>query len=155
MKSNHTAADIAMTVAGFASLFAVTAYTVISWTSIPEKIPCHFNMAGEIDDMGGKGVLIFSLVTAWVLWAVLEIISLFLRKMCNTEDSIIQRNPERYYRNLKTMVELLKLIIALDFTYINVCSITMRPLGGFFMPLFLILIFGTIIVSVVRLLRNR
>ena len=155
MKSNHTTADIGMTAAGFCGLIAVTVYTAVRWETLPEEIPSHYNMAGEIDGTGGKGLLIFLLVTAWVLWAVLEIISLVLRQMCNGETEASWRDPERYYRILKTMVEVLKLITALDFTYMVFCSITLRPLGWYFTPLFLILIFGNIIVSIVRLLRNR
>ena len=152
----HSAADIAMTAAGFLGLSAVTGYIAIKWASIPEEIPSHYNMAGEVDAMGGKGLLIFLLITAWGLWVMLGAVTLIL-KVCDADAGIgvDQRKQEKNNRTLKTMVELLKLFLAVAFIYIIVCTITARSLGWYFIPLFLISIFGTIIVSVTRVLRNQ
>lgn len=147
---------IAMSAAGFSGLSAVTAYIAIQWASIPEEIPSHYNIAGEVDAMGGKGLLIFLLITAWGLWAMLGSVTLIL-KICDADAdvSVDQRRQEKNNRRLKTMAELLQLFLALAFIYLIVCTITMRSLGWYFIPLFLISIFGTIIVSVTRILRNQ
>ena len=147
---------IAMSAAGFSGLSAVTAYIAIQWASIPEEIPSHYNIAGEMDAMGGKGLLIFLLITAWGLWAMLGSVTLIL-KVCDADAdvSVDQRRQEKNNRTLKTMAELLQLFLALAFIYLIFCTITMRPLGWYFIPLFLISIFGTIIVSVTRILRNQ
>ena len=106
--------------------------------------------------MGGKGLLIFLLITAWGLWVMLGAVTLIL-KVCDADAGIgvDQRKQEKNNRTLKTMVELLKLFLAVAFIYIIVCTITARSLGWYFIPLFLISIFGTIIVSVTRILRNQ
>ena len=55
MKIKNSAADIIMEVLGLIMLIGTPLYLFISWPSIPDKLPMHYNFAGEIDRWGGKG----------------------------------------------------------------------------------------------------
>lgn len=54
MKIKNSAADIIMEVLGLIMLIGTPLYLFISWPSIPDKLPMHYNFAGEIDRWGGK-----------------------------------------------------------------------------------------------------
>lgn len=150
----HSIMDKIMTVVGFIALTAVTAYIIIEWSAIPDEIPSHYNLAGEVDNTGGKGLLIFLLCLAWGIWLPLQIISM-VPQIWSTGVEVNRRNQEKIYRILQTMLEALKLEISLSFSYMIFCTAAGRPFGAAFMPIYLGCIFGTIIVGIVRLLRNR
>lgn len=56
-----------------AILAAMFAYTAIAWSSAPDKIPVHWNLAGQVDRYGGKaeGLLLLP-VGAVLLYIVLR-----------------------------------------------------------------------------------
>lgn len=150
----HSITDKLMTAVGFIVLAAVTAYIIIGWSAIPDEIPSHYNMAGEVDGNGGKGLLIFLLFLAWGQWLMLQVIAM-VPQIWNTGVEVNRRNQEKVYRIVKTMLEILKLFMALHFSYMIFCIAASRPFFGGFMAVFLVSIFGTLTVSVIRLLRNR
>ena len=59
MKIKPTAADVIMEILSLVLMIGVSLYIFIRWSSIPDKIPMHYNFAGEIDRWGGKGELLF------------------------------------------------------------------------------------------------
>lgn len=150
----HSIMDKIMTAAGFIALTAVTAYIIIEWPAIPDEIPSHYNMAGEVDGTGGKGLLIFLLFLAWGLWLMLQVIAM-VPQIWSTGVEVNRRNQKKIYRILKTMLEILKLLMALHFSYMIFCTATAQPFFSGFMAVFLVSIFGTLTVSVIRLLRSR
>ena len=48
-----------------AAMFAVAAW---SWPHVPDRIPTHWNFAGEVDGYGGKfvGLLLLPLIASWL-----------------------------------------------------------------------------------------
>ncbi len=56
MAKNLTA--IALEVTSVLLLIASALYTAVSWSSLPDVIPIHFNVVGEPDGWGPKGSLI-------------------------------------------------------------------------------------------------
>lgn len=50
--------------------FFITVGIIVFWNKIPEQIPYHWNGAGEIDDFGGRGVLIFLLFMILIIMAI-------------------------------------------------------------------------------------
>ncbi|HUO05918.1 MAG TPA: DUF1648 domain-containing protein [Candidatus Binataceae bacterium] len=57
-----------------AAMFVVAAW---SWSSVPARLPVHWNAAGRIDAYGGKfTALLFLPIVATAVYALLEILSL-------------------------------------------------------------------------------
>lgn len=56
--------------AALAALFVAAA---VVWPLVPDKIPVHWNLAGEVDRYGGKleGVLVLPLITFGMYWLLL------------------------------------------------------------------------------------
>ncbi len=134
---------------GLLALGAATALLILSWGSLPERVPTHFNAAGEIDDYGSKGSLLIPLFIGWILYGLLSLVSL-VPAVWNTTT-----NGPRALRATRDMLEVLKLLLALGFSWMLVCGIRGWGLGAWFLPVFLCGVFGTIAVGVIRAVQNK
>ena len=113
-----------------------------------------FDFAGRADAYGGKSSLILFLVMGWFLYAVMIAVSLF-PETWNTGVAVTEANRERVYSVIRTMLSVLTFAIALFFSCTVFCSAQGKPLPVFALPVFLLLIFGSLIVSLVRLVISR
>ena len=118
MKIKPTAADVIMEILSLVLMIGVSLYIFIRWSSIPDKIPMHYNFAGEIDRWGEKGELLFLIAIAWGIWLLITVTERF-PKFWNTGVEVTEKNREHVYRTLKYMVKTMKLIIVIIFTYEN------------------------------------
>lgn len=129
---------------GLLALLGTTIFLIVMWGRLPEQVATHYNAAGEIDQYGGKGNLVLPLFIGWMLYCFLGLVSRI--GAISTE---LRKTPAMW-----NMLAALKLIIALDFSYLTVCGALGRGLGVWFLPVFLTAIFGTIIISVLRTVRK-
>ncbi len=135
-------------------LLAATIFVLINWNSLPEQIPSHYDFKGQVDAYGGRGSLIFSMVMGWVLVLTMIIISWF-PSIWNTGVERTPANAAAVNRIVKDMLNMMEVGMAILFSYMMIVPVTGMGMGVWFMPAFLTFIFGTIIVTVVRLIRNR
>ena len=152
MKSNLF--DKIMETAAIFILLAATIFVLVNWSTIPEQIPNHYNFKGEPDDYGGRGMLIFIMVTGWLI--VLPMI--ILARFPNLWNTGVERTPANaavINRITRDLLSVMDFSMAILFGYMMITPVLGIAMGRWFMPLFLVLIFGNIIVTLVRLLRNR
>ena len=135
-------------------LLAATIFVLISWKDMPELIPSHYDFKGQVDAYGGRGILIFTMVMGWVLVLSMVVISWF-PSIWNTGVERTPANAAVVNRIIKDMLNVLEVGMAILFSYMMIVPVMGTAMGIWFMPVFLITIFGTIIVTVVRLIRNR
>lgn len=135
-------------------LLAATVFVVLHWSQMPEQIPSHYNFKGEVDDYGGKGILVFTLVMGWVMVLTFSILGMF-PKYWNTGVERTPANAAAVNRIIRDMMSVMQLSLAAMFSYMSVTPVFGVNMGSWFTPVFLLTIFGTIIVTVVRLIRNR
>ena len=150
----HTVPDRILEAGSLLLTAGTTLYLLIGWDSFPERIPAHYNAAGEIDRWGSKSELIFLPVLMWVFYIGLSLLQRF-PQIWNTGVKVTAANQARVYRTLKYMVVSLKLIVTADFAYMIVNITLCRPLGGWFTPVFLVLVFGDMAFWIIRLVRCR
>lgn len=154
MKIKNSPADIIMEVLGLIMLIGTPLYLFISWPSIPDKLPMHYNFAGEIDRWGGKGEILFIVVMLWIIYLMISLVE-HLPSVWNTGVQVTPENRERVYRTLKYMVKTLKLAMTLVFTFLILNTVAGTPLPGWFTPAYLILIIGDLAFWLIRLYRVR
>ena len=77
MKIKNSPADIIMEILGLIMLIGTPLYLLIRWSSIPDKLPMHYNFAGEIDRWGGKGEILFLVVMVWILYLMISLVEHF------------------------------------------------------------------------------
>lgn len=154
MKIKNSLADIIMEVLGLVMLIGTPLYLVIRWSSIPDKLPMHYNFAGEIDRWGGKGEVLFLVVMVWILYLMISLVEHF-PSVWNTGVQVTSENRMRVYRTLKYMVKTLKLAMTLVFTFLIFNTVAGTPLPGWFTAVYVILIIGDLAFWLIRLYRVR
>ena len=135
-------------------LFLVCAYLIVSWDTLPSKIPAHYNASGIVDRLGNKNEILMIPIISFVLYGLLTIVS-FFPTTWNVPVKITEENRQFVYLNLKTMLLLIKMYIIILFAYIMYSNIKTQSLGIWFLPLILIIIFGTVIYYITKVCRKK
>lgn len=146
--------DLMMNSIAVVVLAAATLFLLLNWENLPERIPSHYNFKGEPDAYGGTGSLIFLMVTGWIIVLMMCILGKF-PKYWNTGVERTPANEAVINRIVKDMMGVMIVSISLLFSYMLIVPVLQMNMGVWFMPLMLFVIFGTMIVTVVRLIRNR
>lgn len=121
---------------------------ITSWESVPGRIPTHFGSSGLPDAWGGKGSLVFLPIVVLVLYLLLSIVSKYPHTF-NYPLKITEENARVQYQNARHLMAFLKTEITWSFTYIQWKTIQVafgkaEGLGNIYLPILLIVIFGTI-----------
>ena len=133
------------------TLLVIVFYIVIgiyAWVKLPETIPIHFNSAGEIDGYGSKINLLILLPVIAAFYIVFTILSRFPH-IYNYIVEINSDNAQVQYEYATRMIRLLKCELVILFTYIEVTMIRsaiekVSGLGVLFLPITLLVVFGTL-----------
>ena len=139
---------------GLMAIAAVTIYIIMVYGKIEAEIPTHFNYLGEADAYGCKTSLIVHLMIGWGLYAVITVIGA-IPAVWNTGIEVTEKNRDKVYSIIRTMLSILAFAIATFFSFTVFCSAQGKNLPAVALLAFLILVFGTIIISVIRLVRNK
>lgn len=129
-------------------------WLILYWKKIPDEIPTHFNVYGEADNFGSKKSIIILPIIAWMIYGMISLIECFPGAW-NTGIKVTPENSARVYGILKSMIVILKLFVVLTFTLLMVFSAISKGLPVWLLPVELVGIFGTIIVSLIRLYKVR
>lgn len=152
MRRSRTIPDRILEVISLPVMIGTTFYLIVGWNSFPDRIPAHYNAAGEIDRWGGKGELIFLLVMMWILYIGITLIQRF-PQIWNTGVQVTQENRERVYRTLMYMLETLKLLMVAGLSFLTVYGMTGKNLPVWFLFVFMGGLFADLIFWMVRLVR--
>lgn len=152
IKINRSLYDILTNVICIGFLVGILIYLGLSWNTIPDKIPGHYNAAGVIDRWGNKGELLVVPCIAWIMYIGLSVIERF-PQIWNTGIEVTEQNKERVYRILKNLLQTIKLLMVVVFSYITINSSLAKELPIWFVPVFLIAMFGSIIFFIIKLVK--
>lgn len=128
---------------GTASFLAAFGYLIISWGSLPEEIPGHFNAAGEVDRWGSRYEILILPIISVLLWGGM---SLLEKKphIHNYPARLNENNAHAFYVISRKVANMLKnaclfLLSALIIQTVRVALGDAQSLGSWFLPLLLIL----------------
>lgn len=116
---------------------------ILFWKQIPAQIPSHYNASGIIDNWSEKSFLVLLFFMILVFMGGMSITAYYLKI-----SGISPHASEEERRNMQyiyPMFVILQLILQLMFSYIIFCSVTCRNLTVLFMPIILLLTFGSMI----------
>ena len=133
-------------------LTASTLFLAAGWNQIPEKVPGHYNFAGEADSMTGKGTLILIPVMNWLMYLGISALEHF-PQVWNTGVEITAQNRERVYRVLYHMIVSMKLSVVLIFSFMTVWHENYMP--SWFLSAAMLLTFGPMVFFMIQLWRAR
>ncbi|ANU25479.1 DUF1648 domain-containing protein [Planococcus versutus] len=132
-------------------------YVITKFGSTPAQVPVHYDGTGKVDSWGSKSELFILPLVGVFLWIGMTI----LEKYPHTYNylNLKEDNRETQYKNGRLMVNVLKNEIVILFSFIIVQDIriaigTAEGLGIFFVPIYLVIIFSTVLFFIIRMLRN-
>ena len=104
--------------------------------------------------MGSKKELLIPPIVAWIMYVGLTLVGNF-PEIWNTGVKVTVQNRERIYRVLKDMLETMKLLFVAIFSFLTINSSLSRSLSVWFLPVALCLVFGLLVVFVIKLVKAR
>ncbi len=154
-----TTFEIILQVLALMGLAAGLLTVFLSWNGLPDKIPTHFGLAGTADAWGGKGSLFILPGMVLGMYILLSIVERFPHTY-NYLCEITEQNAEVQYRNARMMIVCLKTGIVWLFGYIEWVTVQVAMgkaagLGASFLPVFLLLMFGTVGFFIYRMVKYR
>jgi len=154
LKVKNSIFDIVLNAACIILLLGVVIFLIVRWSSIPDQVPGHFNASGEVTRWDSKGTLIIMPIIMGVLYIGITILERF-PQVWNTGVRITKENMFRVYRILKSLINIVKLLIVVTFASITIIQSLAVALPIWLMPVLISLIFGTIIINIIRLVKAR
>lgn len=126
------------------------AYLIINWNNIVENVPSHYNSAGQSDSWGSKSSLIvLPIVTIIVNISMSGV--LLCPQALNVPVKITEENYVKVYDLTRDLMNFTKIAINISFLYITLMSANCKPLGNWFLPIFLIIIFMPIVIYYIKI----
>ena len=144
MKIKMNKQDVFVEIICLVLLIGILLYLFLNWDNIPDRIPVHYNVMGQANRIVNKGEIIVFPIIAWMVYIGLTVTKRIPR-VWSTGVKVTEENKERVYRVEKSMVRTLKLIIIVVFVFLIINSTQTTSLPAWFHPVFLILLFGSII----------
>lgn len=153
MEIKHNKLDTIAEVFCMILLIVTTLYTIYMYIQLPEKIPIHYNAAGVIDRYGNKLEIFILLIVTWVMYIGLSLVTR-VPQFWNTGVSVTAENKDRVYRILKNMLKIIKMEIIVIFCYLIYNTTTLYNLPKWFVLVFLVLLFSTMLISFIVLIKK-
>lgn len=121
---------------------------------LPEQIPIHFNSLGEADGYGKKETLLILPGIATLLYFGMSRLNAY-PYLFNYPEQVTPANALELYTRATRLVRVLKLAVLAIFTGIVIMTYQAvfasdDSIGGWFVPLCIVLLFGPIIVYTVK-----
>ncbi|MBE5953656.1 MAG: DUF1648 domain-containing protein [Lachnospiraceae bacterium] len=135
-------------------VLGTTIWLIAYWRNIPAEIPTHFDLYGNPDAYGSKKDIIMLPILTWIMLGVMSIVECFPGTW-NTGVKVTPENSARVYSIIKGMLVWIKLFVMLIFVLLIIFSALAKALPVWLVPVEMVLIFGIIIVTFVRLFRAR
>lgn len=131
-------------------------YLITVWTTLPGEVPAHYNGAGEVDRWGSKWEMIILPVISLMMWIGMTVLERYPHVYNYT--NLTKENAHAQYLNGRLMINVLKNVIVVIFSYLTWKDIQIAlgyqdSLGVWFLPVFLVLIFGSMGYFIVRSFR--
>ncbi|MDX5426685.1 MAG: DUF1648 domain-containing protein [Bacteroidota bacterium] len=151
--------DLLLEALGWMTLIATWIVPMFYYSSLPERIPIHFNAAGIPDGFSQRGSLWIIAGINTFLYVGMSLLTK-VPHIYNYSVDITPENAEFQYRNAVFMVRYLKTLVSAIFLYAMV-SVIMVALGkwegtgSWFLPVFIVLMMGSTVFFLVRASRGK
>ncbi len=114
LKPISTKIDLILEIAAFLFFLAIWLLPVLMFQSLPETIPTHYNLKGEIDDWGSKTTIFILPAIGLVLFIGLTVLNKYPH-IFNYPSEITEENALQQYSMATRWIRIIKLIVVLLF----------------------------------------
>lgn len=149
-----TATQQALDIIAFLTLVAYILFFLLQWPGLPEQVPLHFNLAGEVDSYGSK--------YSMMLLPLIAIGNFFLFNFLNKRpytfnypSTITEENAEQQYRSAMNLMSAINagviiLLFYISWEVVNIANNGSTGRGGYFLAVLLGVIFLPIVLYLVK-----
>ncbi|MDQ0214446.1 putative membrane protein [Oikeobacillus pervagus] len=143
-------------IVGFFFYFGSIIFLISVWNILPEKVPAHYNAAGEVDRWGSKWELIILPSVGLCTLLFMQVFEKF-PEVHNYPKRFNESNAEQFYLHSRKMLNQLKNICLIIFALILFESVTIALgwSGGFGIWFIPIVILGTGIPIILGIVKQR
>ena len=149
MKLKYTKAQLIIETIGIIALLGMIVFVALKWNNLPSQIPAHYNAKGVVDRWGGKNQILFLPIVSVFLYVLLTVVA-FFPKSWNMPTKVTEENKTAVYNCMKTMIIMMKAELVGVFFYITYQMANKATLVAWFLPVFLVVLIGTIVLFTVR-----
>lgn len=132
MKVKKNMYDIGIEILCLILLIGVSIYLILNWNGIPETI--------------------FLFIISWLIYIGMTVAEQF-PLIWNTGVTVTEENKERVYRVLKYLLSTTKFIGIAFWVYLTIDSLLAISISVWLIPVFLILLFGSLMYFITKLVR--
>lgn len=118
IKVPFTTLDLCIELLSIALLVFMWAYLIMHFGELPDKVPSHYNAAGEADSYSGRGFVFFIPIIATGLYAFLLLLTRYPH-LNNYMVNITEDNAYKQYRFSVYVLRVVNLLCVIMFLYIN------------------------------------
>lgn len=136
------------------TLIGTVVWLIIYWDNMPDEIAMHYNAAGEIDKTSSKKDIIMLPIMSFLMYGIMFFVE-HIPGAWNTGVKVTPENSARVYKIIRRMLAILKVVLVMTFTMMTIFSALCKSMPVWFLPVELVLIFGTIIWHIISLYRNQ
>jgi len=144
----YTFQDLALEAVALGGVLLTIGLLILFWPALPASIPTHFGVTGEADGWGDKRTIFILPSVSVMLYLLLTFVRRDPRKL-NYPWPITAQNASRQYRLACSVLSWLKAEVILLFGFMEWTTIRtalgqVKGLGATFMPVVLLIMFGTL-----------
>lgn len=126
-------------------------YVAVRWPSVSDTVPTHFGFDGQPDAWGDKNSLLFMPILTFVLYLLVSVTELF-PKIWNFPVQLTETNRDKMIAISLDMMIVIKLMLVIIFAFITWLSIGFGYLPVWFLPVYMVALFGWIGFSIYRMI---
>ena len=155
IKILRTKSEIVWDIIGYTFYLSSIFFLIFNWNALPDKVPAHFNAAGELDRLGSKIEIIILPILGALVAGLLQWIEKYPEKH-NYPERFNESNAREFYLTSRKMMNQLKNICLIFFALslfelIRIAKGLDNPFGNWLFP---ILIAGVAIVIVYGIIKQ-
>lgn len=129
-------------------------FLLLNWGNIPEKVPGHFNRFGNVDRWGSKYEILILPAIGLFIYVLISLLEK-APHMHNYPIRMNKSNVQQFYLNSRINLNVIKNICLILFSFLVVQIVRVsigkiNSLGEWFLPVFLVTIFGTMIIGLYK-----
>lgn len=128
------------------------------WKDAPDIIPIHYNIRGEIDGYGSRNTILYILPIALIIYMVMSILGRY-PQIYNYAVKITPKNKQNQYNMASIFMRVINIEVMLIFVSmqmkLDTASTSNSNLFMLFLPIELIIIFGSIAFYIYKSIKNK
>jgi len=123
-------------------------YTALSYANLPDKIPIHYDLSGEVDGMGGKSVILLLVGIGLLLFVMLRVLNNYPHTF-NYPVKITEDNAVAHYQSAMQMMSMMNVFSSGIFAYLIFTTVqTANGLANGISPYFIYVVIGALVLVI-------